>query len=66
MRHPLQHGAPLWSAARLAYLALLAAYWLWNLAHLAADLKGLAEVSCCRRLGRATGISADGHADRRR
>lgn len=44
VRHPLQHGGPLWSAARLAYLALLAAYWLWNLAHLAADLKGLAEV----------------------
>lgn len=44
LKHPLQHGAPLWSAARLAYVVLLAAYWAWNLVHLVADLKSLAEV----------------------
>jgi hypothetical protein len=44
LRHPLQDGAPLWSAARLAYVVLLAAYWAWNLVHLVADLKSLAEV----------------------
>jgi hypothetical protein len=49
LKHPLQHGAPLWSAARLAYVVLLAAYWGWNLVHLIADLKSLAEVCCCAR-----------------
>lgn len=47
LKHPLQHGAPLWSAARLAYVVLLAAYWGWNLVHLVADLKSLAEVRGC-------------------
>lgn len=45
LRHPLQHGAPLWSAARITYLMLLAAYWAWSLVHLIVDLKSLAEVS---------------------
>ena len=44
LKHPLQHGAPLWSAARLAYLVLLALLWAWNLVHLVSDLKSLAEV----------------------
>jgi len=44
LRHPLQHGAPLWSAARIMYLVLLGIYWAWNLVHLVADLKSLAEV----------------------
>lgn len=53
LRHPLQHGAPLWSAARIAYLMLLAAYWAWSLVHLIVDLKSLAEVRhfCNARLG---------------
>mmetsp|Transcript_4303 Transcript_4303/g.12400 ORF Transcript_4303/g.12400 Transcript_4303/m.12400 type:complete len:983 (-) Transcript_4303:227-3175(-) len=53
LRHPLQHGAPLWSAARVLYLALLAVYWVWNLVHLAVDVRALAEVRhfCNQRLG---------------
>ena len=53
LRHPLQHGAPLWSAARVVYLALLGAYWVWNLVHLAVDMRALAEVRhfCNHRLG---------------
>lgn len=53
LKRPLQHGAPLWSAARVVYLALLGAYWVWNLVHLAVDMRALAEVRhfCNHRLG---------------
>lgn len=53
IRHPLQNSSPLWSAARLLYLALVAAYWAWSTLHLLVDVRAMTNVRhfCNQRLG---------------
>ena len=44
-RHPLAGGVTLWAGLCLAYLAIFGAYWLYNLAHLAVDLREAANIA---------------------
>ncbi|KAK9845371.1 hypothetical protein WJX81_004761 [Elliptochloris bilobata] len=43
-RHPLAGGLTLWKALCLTYLAIFGAYWLYNLVHLAVDLREAANI----------------------
>jgi len=44
-RHPLAGGVTLWAGLCLTYLAIFGCYWLYNLAHLAVDLREAANIA---------------------
>ena len=43
-RHPLKDGFTLWNTLRVMYLAIFAAYWLYNLVHCFLDLREAAVI----------------------
>ena len=43
-RHPLKDGVTLWNTLRVMYLAIFAAYWLYNLVHMIVDVREAAVV----------------------
>ena len=43
-RHPLKDGFTLWNTLRVMYLAIFAAYWLYNLVHMIVDVREAAVV----------------------
>ena len=43
-RHPLRDGFTLWNTLRVMYLAIFAAYWLYNLVHCFLDLREAAVI----------------------
>ena len=55
-RHPLKDGVTLWNTLRVMYLAIFAAYWLYNLVHMIVDVREAAVVKhfTQHRLGLST------------
>ena len=43
-RHPLKDGVTLWNILRVMYLAIFAAYWLYNLVHMVVDVREAAVI----------------------
>ena len=43
-RHPLKDGITIWNTLRVMYLAIFAAYWLYNLVHMIVDVREAAVV----------------------
>ena len=43
-RHPLKDGITLWNTLRVMYLAIFAAYWIYNLVHMIVDVREAAVI----------------------